>query len=118
MVCGPVQSTMLSPEPASSNMEPNPPPLYKDPMRRRFTIIGTKEPAYSSLIRDHAMRLGVLGYVRVNLWDDKTEVFVEGESERVEELSTIIRTGSEESPVTVVKEGSEYMQMFRDFRTY
>lgn len=92
--------------------------MYENPATRRFTIRGAREPAYSSHIEEHATRLGVLGYVRVNLWDDKSEVFVEGEADRVEELSEMIRTGPSESPVTVLREGSEYTQLFRDFRIY
>jgi acylphosphatase len=93
-------------------------PLYERPVTQRFTVKGAQEPEYSSHIRAESERLGVLGYVRVNLWDGRSEVFVEGEADRVAELSEAIRTGPDDSSVTVLQEGPEYMQLFRDFRVY
>ena len=70
---------------------------------------------FRRFIKDNADRLGVYGFVR-NLEDGRIEVFLEGNSEDVDNMAAIARKGPPHSNISKIEEKEESFQDFKEFR--
>ncbi|GBE19929.1 MAG TPA: acylphosphatase [Candidatus Pacearchaeota archaeon] len=81
----------------------------------RLYINGTVQGVfYRMFIKDNAEKLNVKGFVR-NLEDGRIEVFLEGDSERVNQMIELCKKGPRHSQIrdTQIKP-----ERFQDFRTF
>lgn len=70
---------------------------------------------FRQFIKDHADKNGIRGYVR-NLDDGRIEIFIEGDSEKVEDMIQICKRGPQHSQIRSVEEKKESFQDFKEFK--
>lgn len=70
---------------------------------------------YRQFVKEHADKFGVKGYFR-KLDDGSVEVFLEGDSERVNEMIEITKKGPKHANIQSVDVKEERLQDFKDFR--
>ena len=82
----------------------------------RFSISGSIQPRFfNQFIKENADKLKVKGFVR-NLEDGRAEIFIEGDNDSVEKMSSICRRGPQHSMIRNVEEKQEKFQDFKDFK--
>ena len=83
---------------------------------KRFFITGSLQPRFfNQFIKENADKLGVRGFVR-KLEDNRIEVFIEGNSEAVAQMTPLCRRGPQHTLIRKVDEQDERFQDFKDFK--
>lgn len=70
---------------------------------------------FRQFIKDHADKNNIKGYVR-NLEDGRVEIFIEGDSEKVENMVQICKRGPNHAQIRNVEEKKESFQEFKEFK--
>lgn len=70
---------------------------------------------FEQFIKGNADKIGVRGFLR-KLEDGRVEIFIEGNNDKVEEMSAICKRGSQHTQIRKVEEKPESFQDFKDFR--
>ncbi|MFH1425348.1 MAG: acylphosphatase [archaeon] len=70
---------------------------------------------FENYIKENAEKLDVKGFLR-KLEDGRTEIFLEGDNDKVNEMASICRRGSQHTQIRHVEEKPEHFQDFREFR--
>lgn len=70
---------------------------------------------FEQFILETAKRLDVRGYMR-KLEDGRMEIFLEGNKDKVDEMATLCKRGTEHTQIRNTEEKSERFQDFKDFR--
>ncbi|MEK6915812.1 MAG: acylphosphatase [Nanoarchaeota archaeon] len=82
----------------------------------RLTIQGSMQPVFfNRFVKEKAEALGVRGFVR-NKDDGTVEVFLEGNTNEVNEMILTCKTGPQHAMIRSTNEKEEKFQDFRDFR--
>ena len=82
----------------------------------RLFISGTVQGVFfRRFIKDNADKLGVRGFVR-NLEDGRIEIFVEGDSDKVDNMIAICKRGPAHSNLRKIDEKEEKLQDFKEFK--
>ena len=82
----------------------------------RMHIKGTFQAMFfDTFIKENADRLNVRGYHR-KLEDGRIEVFLEGDSDSVNQMMQICKTGDKHSKIISTDEKQERFQDFKDFK--
>jgi acylphosphatase len=82
----------------------------------RLYITGTVQGVFfRAFIKENAERYNVKGFVR-NLDDGRVEVFLEGDSDKVNKMMEICRKGPKHSMIRKVEEKPERFQDFKTFK--
>jgi len=82
----------------------------------RLLISGTVQGVFfRRFVKDNADKNDVRGFVR-NLEDGRLEVFLEGDSEKVDNMIEICRRGPAHSNLRKLEEKDEKFQDFKDFK--
>lgn len=82
----------------------------------RLYISGTVQGVFfRQFVKDNADKLGVKGFVR-NLEDRRIEIFLEGDTEKVDGMIAICKRGPTHSNLRKVEEKEDKFQDFKDFR--
>jgi len=82
----------------------------------RLLISGTVQGVFfRRFVKDNADKNDVRGFVR-NLEDGRLEVFLEGDSEKVDNMIAICRRGPAHSNLRKLEEKDEKFQDFKDFK--
>jgi len=83
---------------------------------RRFFITGTVQPVFfNRFIKDNADNLKIVGFVRA-LEDGRIEIFIEGNTDAVAQMTQICKRGPPHSQFRNVEEKEERYQGFTDFK--
>ena len=70
---------------------------------------------FENFIKENAEKLDVRGFLR-KLDDGRTEIFLEGDHDKVEEMSAICKRGSQHTQIRHVEEKQERFQSFTEFK--
>jgi len=70
---------------------------------------------FEQFVLESAKRLDVRGYLR-KLEDGRMEIFLEGNKDRVDEMTALCRRGTEHTQIRNVEERAERFQDFKDFK--
>lgn len=82
----------------------------------RLLISGTVQGVFfRRFVKDNADKNDVRGFVR-NLEDGRLEVFLEGDTEKVESMIAVCKRGPAHSNLRKVEEKEEKFQDFREFK--
>lgn len=82
----------------------------------RLLISGTVQGVFfRKFVKDHADKSNVRGFVR-NLEDGRLEVFLEGDSDNVDNMISICKRGPNHSNLRQIEEKDERFQDFKEFR--
>jgi len=82
----------------------------------RLLIAGTVQGVFfRRFVKDNADKNDVKGFVR-NLEDGRLEVFLEGDSEKVDTMISICKRGPAHSNLRKIEEKEEHFQDFKDFK--
>jgi acylphosphatase len=82
----------------------------------RFFVQGSIQPRlFNQFIKENADKLQVKGFVR-NREDGRSEIFIEGNHDAVEQMAPLCRRGPQHSIIRSVDEKEERFQDFKDFR--
>ncbi len=82
----------------------------------RLFISGTVQGIFfRKFVKDNADKNRVNGFVR-NLEDGRIEIFLEGDSEKVDAMMAICRRGPAHSNLRKVEEKEERFQDFKEFK--
>ena len=83
--------------------------------KRMFLTGTTQLMFFENFIKESADNLGVRGFIR-KLQDGRLEIFVEGDKDKVEQMTEICRRGHQHTQIKKVEEQEERFQDFKDFR--
>jgi len=82
----------------------------------RLYITGTVQGVFfRAFVKENAERLNVKGFVR-NLEDGRIEIFIEGDSEKVNKMIEFCKKGPRHSQIRNVQEKRERFQDFKTFK--
>ena len=82
----------------------------------RLTISGSLQPVFfNAFIRENAEKLGVKGFMR-KLEDGRVEIFIEGDTDQVDQMVPICERGPSHSMVRKMEIKEERFQDFKDFK--
>ena len=82
----------------------------------RLFISGTVQGVlFRQFIKDNADKHNVKGFIR-NLEDGRVEIFLEGDSDEVDQLVAICKRGPEHALIRNIEEKQERFQDFKDFK--
>jgi acylphosphatase len=83
----------------------------------RFVIQGTVQGVFfRQFVKENADKIGLVGFVR-NLTGGDVEILVEGEADKIERFSKIIKNGPEHSQIRHVQiEERKFSDQFKDFK--
>jgi acylphosphatase len=82
----------------------------------RLYITGSVQGIFfRQFIKDHANKNNIKGYVR-NLEDGRVEIFIEGNTEEVENMAQICKRGPNHAQIRKVEEKKESFQDFKEFK--
>lgn len=82
----------------------------------RFFITGSVQPIFfNRFIQDNAEKLDIKGFVR-KMEDGRTEIFIEGNTDAVNQMASICRRGPHHSQIRKIDEKPERFQDFKDFK--
>lgn len=82
----------------------------------RLYITGTVQGVFfRAFVKENAERYNVKGFVR-NLEDGRIEIFLEGNSEDVNKMLELCRSGPKHSEIKKVEEKNERFQDFKNFK--
>lgn len=82
----------------------------------RLFITGSVQGIFfRQFIKEHADKNSVKGYIR-NLEDGRIEIFLEGDSENVEAMSSICKRGPQHAHIRKIEEKPEIFQDFKEFK--
>jgi len=83
----------------------------------RFIVQGTVQGIFfRQFVKEHASKLGLTGFVR-NLTGGDVEIIAEGEPEKIERLSKIVKKGPEHSQIRGVQiEERKWSGDFKEFK--
>lgn len=82
----------------------------------RLFITGNLQSMFFKLfIKENADKLGVKGFLRI-LDGGKVDIFLEGDSENVNEMAEICKTGPKYAQVRSFEQKDERLQDFKDFK--
>ena len=70
---------------------------------------------FEQFIKQSAERIGVRGYFR-KLEDGRVEIFIEGNSDKVDEMSSLCKKGTQHTQIRGIEERDERFQDFKDFK--
>lgn len=83
---------------------------------KRLVLTGNLQSMFfEQFIKGSADKIGVRGYLR-KLEDGRLEIFIEGDNEKVDEMTEICKRGAQHSQIRHVEEKAERFQDFKDFR--
>lgn len=82
----------------------------------RLFISGTVQGVFfRRFVKDNADKNDVRGFVR-NLEDGRLEIFLEGDREKVDNMTSICRRGPAHSNLRKIEEKEEKFQDFKEFK--
>lgn len=82
----------------------------------RLTLSGSLQPMfYFPYVKQQADKLKVRGFIR-GLGDSKVELFVEGDSNAVQDMLDVCQTGPFNTAIRNMEQKEERFQDFKDFR--
>ena len=83
----------------------------------RFIVQGTVQGIFfRQFVKEHAEKLGIVGFVR-NLTGGDVEILAEGEIEKIERLSRLVKKGPEHAQIRHVQiEERKFSDEFKDFQ--
>jgi acylphosphatase len=82
----------------------------------RLTLTGSVQSMFfEQFIKEQADKLSVRGFFR-KLEDGRVDIFIEGDSDNVEEMKAICKRGSQHSQIRHVDEKQESFQGFKEFK--
>jgi len=82
----------------------------------RLYITGSVQGVFFRLfVKQNAEKIGVNGFVR-NLEDGRIEIFLEGDSDKVNQMTEICKKGPKHSQIRNVEIKPETFQGFRNFK--
>lgn len=82
----------------------------------RLTLSGSLQPMfYFPYVKEQADKLRIKGFIR-GLADGKVELFLEGDSNTVEEMMEACKTGPFNTAIRNIQQKEERYQDFKDFR--
>jgi len=70
---------------------------------------------FEQFVLESARRLDVRGYMR-KLEDGRVEIFLEGDKNKVDEMTALCKRGTEHTQIRNIEEKTERFQDFKDFR--
>jgi acylphosphatase len=70
---------------------------------------------FENFIKENAEKLGIKGFLR-KLEDGRTEIFIEGDNVKVDEMASICKRGSQHTQIRNVEEKTERFQGFDEFK--
>ena len=70
---------------------------------------------FEQFISESAKRLDVRGYIR-KLEDGRAEIFLEGDKNKVDEMTALCKRGTQHTQIRNVEEKPERFQDFKEFR--
>jgi acylphosphatase len=70
---------------------------------------------FDNFIKENALKLDIRGYLR-KLEDGRVEIFIEGDNEKVDAMSSICKRGSQHTQIRNVEEKTERFQDFKEFK--
>ncbi len=71
---------------------------------------------FENFILEHAKKLDVRGYIR-KLDDGRLELFIEGDSDKVENMLAIAKRGTQHSQIRSIEEKTASFQGFKEFKS-
>lgn len=83
--------------------------------KRLFLTGSVHTMFFENFIKENAEKLNVRGFLR-KLEDGRTEIFLEGDNNNVDEMSAICRRGSQHTQIRHVEERLERFQDFKEFK--
>ena len=83
--------------------------------KRLFLQGSVQSMFFEQFIKENADKLGVRGYLR-KLEDGRLEIFIEGNNEKVDEMSSLCKRGTQHTQIRNVEEKEEKFQDFKEFR--
>jgi len=84
----------------------------------RLTITGTIQGIFfKQFIKENAEKNKVNGFLR-NLEDGRVEIFLEGDTENVEAMTSLCKRGPQHSNIRSVEEKPERLQDFKEFKIF
>lgn len=82
----------------------------------RVIVSGSIQPVFfNRFIKENADKLGLKGYVR-NSGEGKAEIFLEGNSDSVDLMIPICKTGPQHALIRNTEEKEEKFQGFKEFK--
>ena len=83
----------------------------------RFIIKGTVQGVFfRQFVKDNADKIGLVGFVR-NLANNDVEILVEGEVDKIERFSKIIKKGPEHAQIRSIQaEERKWSDQFKNFK--
>lgn len=83
---------------------------------KRLFLTGTTQLMFfENFIKESADNLGIRGFIR-KLQDGRLEIFMEGDKDRVEQMTEICKRGHQHTQIKKFEEKEERFQDFKDFR--
>ena len=82
----------------------------------RLTLTGSVQGMlFEQFIKENADKIGIRGFFR-KLEDGRVEIFIEGDNEKVDQMSSVCRRGSRHTQIRTVQEKPERFQDFKEFK--
>ena len=82
---------------------------------RVFVTGNVQSMFFEQFIKSNADKLDVRGYLR-KLEGGRLEIFIEGDNEKVDEMHSICKRGTQYTQIRKTEEKEETFQDFKDFR--
>ncbi len=82
---------------------------------RLFLTGSVQSMFFEQFVLESAKRLDVRGYMR-KLEDGRMEIFIEGNKDKVDEMTILCKRGTEHTQIRNVEEKNERFQDFKDFK--
>lgn len=82
---------------------------------RLFVTGSVQTMFFENYIKENAEKLKVKGYLR-KLEDGRTEIFLEGDNPKVDEMTAICKRGSQHTQIRKVEVQPERFQGFSEFK--
>jgi acylphosphatase len=83
--------------------------------RRLFITGSVHSMFFEQFVQGNAEKIGVRGFLR-KLEDGRMEIFIEGDGEKVDEMTQVCKRGSQHTQIRNVEEREEKFQGFKDFK--
>lgn len=83
--------------------------------KRLFITGSVQSMFFEQFIKDNALKVGVRGYFR-KMGDGRIEIFLEGDNEKVDEMTEICKKGTQHTQIRNVEEKEERFQDFKEFK--
>ncbi len=83
---------------------------------KRITLTGSVQGIFfEQFIKNNADKIGIRGYIR-KLEDGRAEIFIEGDIDKVDEMTEICKRGARYSQIRHSEEKLEKFQGFKEFK--